>query len=225
MIWLRAHWPLIALLAAVLALWSTPAMLPLKILTVFFHELSHLLATRLTGGTPESLSLSPHQGGAVLSRGGNRFAILSSGYLGSLFLGLALFFAALRSRADRWVMAALGLTMIAVAALYVREAFALGFCLGTGALMLAAARYLPHGPNDLILRLIGLTSIVYVPLDIFSDTLARAHLMSDARMLADHTGIPTMLWGALWLVLSLAAIALALRSTFRAPPRETPRRG
>ncbi|MDQ2093930.1 M50 family metallopeptidase [Rhodalgimonas zhirmunskyi] len=208
-------WPALALLAGVVALWQTPILLPLKILTVFFHEFSHLAAVLLTGGSPESLSLTPHQGGAVLSRGGNRFLVLSAGYLGSLLIGIALFRAARASKADRWIMGALGAVLLAVAALYVREVFALAFCAGTGAAMLAAARFLPHGPNDVALQVIGLTSMVYVPLDIFSDTISRAHLNSDARMLSTEFGLPTAVWGALWLALSLAAIAYALRATLR----------
>lgn len=215
---LRTHWLLLVLVAAIAALWSTPVLIPLKILVVFLHELSHLIAVLLTGGSAESLSLTPHQGGAVLSRGGNRFLTLSSGYLGSLAFGLVFLWAAVSSRADRYVTAALGATLLAVAALYVRDGFALAFCLGTGVALLAAARFLPHGPNDLILRLIGLTSIAYVPLDIFSDTLARPGAQSDASMLAHEFGGPTVFWGGLWLALSLAAIAFALYRTLRLRP-------
>ena len=212
---LKRHAPLLALILAVVALWSTPVLLPLKILVVLLHELSHLFAVLLTGGSVESLLLSPQEGGAVLSRGGNRFLTLSSGYLGSLLIGLGLLWAALHSRADRWVLAGLGVLLILIAALYIRDAFALVFCLGAGAVMLALARFLPHGASDFALRLIGLTSIIYVPLDIFSDTLARAHLHSDARMLAEEFGGATMLWGAVWLVLSLLTIFVAMRLLLR----------
>ncbi len=212
---LQRHWPLLALTVVVVALWSTPVLLPLKILVVFLHELSHLIAVLLTGGSVETLSITPHQGGAVLSRGGNRFLTLSSGYLGSLLIGLGLIWAALQSRADRWVVAGLGTLLLLVAAIYVREPFALIFCLGAGALLLGIARFLPHGPNDFALRLIGLTSIIYVPLDIFSDTLARAQLRSDARMMAEEFGGATVLWGAIWLGLSVVAIAIALRALLR----------
>ena len=212
---LKRHAPLLALIIAVIALWSTPVLLPLKILVVLLHELSHLFAVLLTGGSVESLSLRPQEGGAVLSRGGNRFLTLSSGYLGSLLIGLGLLWAALHSRADRWVLAGLGVLLILIAALYIRDAFALVFCLGAGAVMLALARFLPHGASDFALRLIGLTSIIYVPLDIFCDTLVRAHLHSDARMLAEEFGGATMLWGAVWLVLSLLTIFVAMRLLLR----------
>jgi len=48
--------------------------------------------------------------------------------------------------------------------------------------MILAARYLGEGLNDFLLRLIGLTSMVYVPHDIYSDTIAHSSMLSDARM-------------------------------------------
>jgi hypothetical protein len=65
--------------------------------------------------------------------------------------------------------------------------------------------------NDFVLRVIGLSSVIYVPYDIFSDTIARSELRSDAYMLAEQFGGPTVLWGGLWLVLSLAVIAFCMR--------------
>ena len=50
-------------------------------------------------------------------------------------------------------------------------------------------------------RVIGLTSCLYAILDIKSDILDRAHLRSDAYMLAELTHIPTVAWGALWIVI------------------------
>ncbi|MCB1350965.1 MAG: M50 family metallopeptidase, partial [Maritimibacter sp.] len=94
---LRAHWQMLALAVALFALWQTPVALPLKLLVVLFHELSHGLAAVLTGGAIESLTVTPDQGGLAVTRGGSRFAVLTAGYLGSLLIGLALFAAALRS--------------------------------------------------------------------------------------------------------------------------------
>lgn len=208
---LRGHWQLLLLLALVFGLWQTPAIIPLKILIVFLHEFAHAAMTVLTGGEVISLSVSANQGGEVWSRGGNRFLILTAGYLGSLLFGMALLLAALRTHADRTVMAAFGALMILVALLYVRSGFAFAFCVGTGAGMLAIARFLPRDVNDLILRVIGLTSIIYVPYDIFSDTIARSSLQSDARMLAEEFGGATIMWGGLWLIISLVVIWFAVQ--------------
>ena len=205
------HWQLLVILAVVFALWQTPVIVPLKLLIVFLHELSHAAMTLATGGEVLSLEVSARQGGAVWSAGGNRFLILSAGYLGSLLIGVGLLLAALKTRADRAVMAGLGVVMLAVAVLYVRSAFALAFTVGTGLAMVAAARFLPRAANDLALRVIGLTSMAYVPYDIFSDTIARSGLQSDARMLAEEFGGATVMWGALWLVVSVVVIWWCLR--------------
>lgn len=210
----KGHWQLILATALVFLLWNTPVVLPLKILTVFLHELAHGLAALLTGGTIVELSLSILQGGHAITRGGSRFVILFSGYLGSLLLGMALLLVAVRTELDRFVLGLLGAIMLLVAALYIRDTFALVFCVLTGLGMVAIARYLSRAINDMVLRVIGLTSLIYVPYDIFSDTIARSELRSDAFMLAEEFGGSAALWGGFWLILSLAAILLCLRYGF-----------
>lgn len=76
-------------------------MIPLKILVVFLHELSHAMTAVFTGGDIISISVSPAEGGEAWTRGGSRFLTLSAGYLGSLLIGLALLWVALRTNLDR----------------------------------------------------------------------------------------------------------------------------
>ena len=146
-----------------------------------------------------------------MTRGGNLFAILSAGYLGSLILGAALLMVALRSTADRAVTAALGAIMLLVTLLYVRDLFAVVFCVVAGLVLLGMARFLGHTANDMALRVIGLTSLIYVPYDIFDDTIARSTLRSDANMLAEAFGGTAMIWGGIRLVLSGLVIAWCMR--------------
>lgn len=211
MTWVKGHWQLLLITALVFALWQTPVMIPLKILVVFLHELSHAIMTIATGGEVVSLSVSPRQGGLVMSAGGNRFLTLTAGYLGSLLIGVMLLVIALRTRADRLMMGGFGVVMLVVAAFYIRDLFALAFTAGTGLGMLIIARFLSCEVSDLLLRVIGLTSMIYVPYDIFSDTIARSALRSDARMLAEEFGGTTIMWGGVWLVISIVVIAWCVR--------------
>jgi len=217
----KDHWQLGLLLALVFALWSTPATIPLKIFVVFLHELSHVIATVLTGGEVLSLSVSADQGGVVRSRGGNRFITLSAGYLGSLLIGLALLLGALKTKIDKFLMMGCGVVLLLVAALYVRESFALLFTCVTGIAMIAIGYFLNHDINDLILRLLGLSSMIYVPFDILSDTILRSGARSDARMLAEEFGGATVMWGGIWLCLSLLAIFYALKIALKEPSNLT----
>jgi hypothetical protein len=208
---LKGHWQLIVITGLLFLLWNTPVVIPLKILIVFLHELSHALATLLTGGSVVDLSLSPQQGGHVISRGGNRFVVLSAGYLGSLLLGVALLVIAVQTKLDRVTVALFGVVTLMITALYIRDLFPFVFCSITGLGMLAVARYLDRRLNDLLLRVIGLASMIYVPFDIFDDTIRRSGVRSDAYMLAEEFGGPTLFWGGLWFVLSLAVIVWCVK--------------
>jgi hypothetical protein len=53
-------------------------------------------------------------------------------------------------------------------------------------------------------------------LDIKSDVLERPELRSDAFMLAELTGIPTVVWGFLWISAALAVSGTLWLRAFRA---------
>jgi hypothetical protein len=56
-----------------------------------------------------------------------------------------------------------------------------------------------------------MTSCLYAVLDIKSDVLDRPHLPSDAAMLAEATGIPTVFWGILWIGVALVVCTSLFR--------------
>ena len=105
-------------------MWNTSLVYPLKIFVVLLHEISHGIASVLTGGTIERITLDPRQGGACYCGGGNNFLTLSAGYLGSLLWGGAMFSAA---RADwvktEWVNGFIGVMVIGLTLLFVRTGF------------------------------------------------------------------------------------------------------
>ncbi len=204
------YWLLPALALACVLAWDTQLLTPLKILVVFFHEGSHALATLLTGGSVLSMHIVPNQGGEVQSMGGWPIVIISAGYLGSLLWGALILILAARSTADRWIMAMLGIGMLLLTVFFVRNLYGFAFGLLGGLSALASAKFLSAWINDLVLKLIGVVTMLYVPIDIFSDTLARSALRSDARILAEYLGGTTMFWGALWLLVSAVIIPTAL---------------
>jgi hypothetical protein len=202
---------LIAAVAAIFFFWHHPAIYPLKVLVVFFHESSHALVTVLTGGEVAELVVNRNQGGHVLSRGGNRFLVLTAGYLGSLAWGVLIYLVAARTRKDALAMSLLGCLIIAIALFFVRNLFGFAFSAAAGVAMILLGTRAGEKVNDFILQLIGLTSMVYVPLDIYSDTISRSHLRSDARMLAEEFGGTTLFWGGLWILASALIIFFSLK--------------
>lgn len=217
----RAHWWQLALIfVGVALLWNTWLVYPLKILVVFFHELSHGLAAILTGGSIVAIEVNREQGGQCITSGGSRFLTLSAGYLGSLLFGGTLLLGAARSRNDKAITATLALLLLGVTLLFIRPWFGFGmlFGLGAGGALLLAARFLGKTGNDWLIQVIGLTSCLYAVLDIKSDILDRPELRSDARLLAELTGIPTLIWGLLWLVVALALTIWFVRRASRLTP-------
>ena len=205
-----------AYFVALWLLWPSPVLYPLKLFVVLLHEVSHGMAAVLTGGRIERIVLFAEQGGATYTRGGNAFLTLSAGYLGSLLWGLALMLAARgRARTVRFTLLALSLVVLGVTLAFVRNPFGILFGLLFGAVLFVAARRLDTRAQAIVLSVLGMTSALYALLDIRSDVLDRPHLPSDAFMLGELTGIPTAFWGVFWIVLGLAACALAVTRLYR----------
>lgn len=197
-------------------LWYTPVVYPLKIFVVLLHEVSHALALLATGGAVDHITLDPAQGGATWGRGGIPFVTLSAGYLGSLALGALLVIGAQARRVrSGTLLSFVGGAVLALTAIYIRNAFGFTFGLGFGATLVWAGRRAPAAWSTRILMALGFTSCLYAVLDIKSDILDRPHLQSDAAMLAEMTGIPTLAWGALWITVAVVCCGLLLRRAWR----------
>lgn len=186
-------------LTVVWLLWWSPVIYPLKLFVVLLHEVSHGLAAVATGGRIERIVVTPSQGGVCYCPGGNAFLTLSAGYLGSLGWGvLILALARTRKPHPRNATTLIGAAVLVLTALYVRNPFGIlfGALFGAALVGLRAAGRTVH---VLLLTALGLTSGLYALLDIKSDVLDRPYLESDAHMLAEMTGVPTLVWGVLWI--------------------------
>jgi hypothetical protein len=206
---------LVPLLLAVVvyALWATVLVWPLRLFVVLLHEVSHGLAAVLTGGRIVSIELSSREGGLCTTAGGWPFVISSAGYLGSALFGAAFLVLGVRGRprAHRALAGVLGGALVLLTLVWVRSAFGFAYGLAAGLLLLAVARWLPDGASSFVLRLLGVTSLLYAPWDIASDLILRSVPASDASTLARMTGIPSLAWGLLWLAASLWVAFLAVR--------------
>ena len=197
-------------------LWDTPLVYPLKIFVVLLHEVSHAVAAVATGGAVSHIELDPNQGGATYTLGGNAFLTLSAGYLGSLGWG-ALMVEAARAKRIRtdFVNGVVGAMVVILTLSVIRGGFGLAFGSLFGVALMVLARKASVEMNRSVLMTLGMTSSLYAILDIKSDVLDRPHLESDAHMLADLTGVPTPVWGFLWIGIALGVTFLLFRRAYR----------
>jgi hypothetical protein len=203
------------LAAVVYAFWSTVFVWPLRLFVVLLHEVSHGLAAVATGGRIVAIELSPAEGGLCTTAGGWAVVVLSAGYVGSALWGALFLVVGFcgRPRAHRALTALLGAALVLLTLVYVRSAFGFVYGLAAGVLLAGVARWLPDGASSFVLRLLGVTSLLYAPWDIVSDLILRSVPASDASALARMTGVPSLAWGVAWLVASVAVGALALRKS------------
>ncbi len=173
---------------------------------VLFHELGHAVAAWVTGGSVTEIGLNPMQGGHTLTKGGFRLLILNAGYLGSLAAGVGLLWASRTEKHARiaaWTLAAVtGIT----AMLFVRPFFGFGqvFALVATAGVAALVRFGSAELTAMALRGLGVFSVLYALFDIRDDVFrAPSDAVTDASMLAEATFIPSVFWGALWLVIGV----------------------
>ena len=204
------------LFAAVWFLWNTPFVYPVKLFVVLLHEISHGLATLATGGEILAIEITPLEGGSCRCPGGNAFVALSAGYLGSLLWGGLMIWGAERFPAfSAWLAAAIAVTVASVTLIFVREPFAAAFGLAFATALLVVAWRGGWRVSRWVLTTLGLVSCLYAVLDIKSDILDRPELRSDARMLAELTGVPTMVWGGVWIAVALLFCFFLFRWAWR----------
>ncbi len=211
---------LAGLVAVAFVFWSSWLLYPVKVFVVLLHELGHGVAAVLTGGEVVRIEISSDLGGVCWSRGGWRLAVLPAGYLGSMLFGGLILVAASRVHEDAWLAAGMGVGVLTLTLALVRTLFGVLFGLLFGAALLLAAWGLPRPANDLLVKFLGLTSILYAVIDIKEDLIARTVPGSDAYAMSRELFLPPIFWGGLWMLLALAAAAVFLVLASRGSARQ-----
>ena len=198
-----------------LIFWQSPVLYPVKLFVVLLHELSHALTAIVTGGEVLRIEVSSDLGGIALTRGGWSLLVVSSGYLGSMLFGNALFLSSLNERRAKILAVVIGAVVLLTTVVFVRNAFGAAFGVLFSLAMFAAARYLSASWLSMILQLLGMLSSLYALFDVREDLLSLENRTTDAAILAEMTGIPAIAWGVLWSVAALALFLNTLRLSLR----------
>ena len=207
----RRLWLPLLLGVGALVLWNTFVVFPFRLFVVFLHEISHGLAAVLTGGELVKIGLSFNEGGVAVTRGGSRFVILTAGYLGSLLFGALFLLLGARRRWAPGVIGLVGLFTLVITLVYVRTWFGFAYGLLAAAAFILVASKMKPDVSEVLLAAIGVMSCLYAVWDIASDVLLRSVPCSDASQLARLTHVPALVWGVLWIALSLWVIVAVLR--------------
>ncbi len=196
-------------------LWDTFFIYPIKLFVVMWHEISHGLAAIATGGRVAAIEFSLELGGKCSTEGGIPLIVASSGYLGSLLIGTALFNTSYDKKASIWLCTGLSILLLLFMANYVGNYFSGIVSLFFSALLFISPRYLPAFIHNYLCRILGLVSALYVVIDIKQDILTDSYIRNDAHVIAEITGISSGFWGILWLLISIIVTASLIIHAYR----------
>ena len=214
--------------------WFVPAaayvVYPLQLFATFIHESSHALMTLITGNTVMSLTVSPDASGAVWSRSTDMSQLLisSAGYLGTTAFGIILL-AWMRfgwsSRIALYISAGL-ITVMTISFGFLAPIWnllanvtfgSLVFTVFSGAVLAigiaAIAKFAPLKWANFALAFLSVQCLLnafFSLKDLFFISAAGSQ-PTDAANMAAATGIPSLIWVFLWIVISLAMITLGIR--------------
>ena len=196
-------------------LWDTIIVFPIKLFVVLMHEISHGIAAIFTGGKIIALDIGLNLGGKCETIDGNAFTIASAGYLGSFIFGSALFYSAYNKNNGLVIVSFISMIILLFAVNVINDFTVSIISIMAAVFLFSIKKFSPKIISDYFLKSLGLISCLYVLMDIKEDTLSGGLNYSDASVVAELTGIPELVWGLTWLIISLLGIFYMLRLGFR----------
>lgn len=202
--------------------WNTLLIYPIKLFVVMLHEMSHGLMAVLFGGKILQIQIDSQIGGyceyQIQAGFWGQFMTASAGYLGSLIGGIIILLAAIKFVKDKYITLIIGLILLLLSYFVLQsgELFGTAITLGFGLFMMLAFKYGRPLFHDLFLKFIGITSCVYVIIDIKEDVLfPLTNQVSDAHQIANLTGIPSRIVGIIWILIALLLLFYAFQYIYR----------
>ena len=187
---------------------------PFKWLESYFHELSHGLATLLTGGAVRHIQLFPNGAGLCFSQGGWPVVIGFSGYFGAALWGYLIFILATWPKGIRVSFALLGGAVVLTTLLWGRDLLTISILASLAVLFLLPLKLNKNRFMGSGLRIMALMIMLNA---LASPTvLLGLNGKGDAAMLAGATWIPAWIWVFIWLGFSALMIFLCWQRVDRA---------
>ena len=214
-------WFLLGATAVVIAVALLPfgwaLVYPIRLFVTFIHEGGHAMAAILTLGQVERLHVFLDASGETLTRGGFSLAIASAGYLTSTAFGaLLLMLGSYTTRAKAALTACAGIILLIT---FFTAGDPVTWVMGivlTFVLIGVATISTPHVAH-FFLSFLAVQCCLNAFLDLRTlfllSTSTTVH--SDTVTMQQITMVPATVWAVSWMVISLLALVLALRSYVR----------
>jgi len=219
-----------------IALWFIPfadyLVYPIRLFVTFIHEGGHALAAVLTGGSVQSLTVSPDSSGLVKAYSSCALATLifsSAGYLSATAYGVLLLALIRWNVSPRKILFGSGVFIALLTVVFglfapVLHVFSgdisfagMAFTILSGALLTAGllglARYASLKWASFFVGFLAVQCLLNAVFDLKNllviSTTTNAH--NDAMNMAQVTGLPAGVWILIWIGISVLMISIGLR--------------
>jgi hypothetical protein len=188
------------------------ALYPFALFVTLLHEWSHAVMGTITGGSVQSLTISPDLSGLTTFNGGIQALIAPAGYLGATLAGAAILLTPLRY--SRWVLGACAaVPLAALIVFHPGSLFTTLWCITFALALGAAAWRLPARFRGFLQIFLGLEAGLNAFRDLLTLVLisdSGAHLRTDADAMSSALFLPSMFWAISWTIASVVILAAAI---------------
>ena len=213
------------ILGAEMILWNTVLMKPIRLFSVFLHEIGHVIMALLFGSKIHSFQVNLDESGSVLTTSSGwlaNFAIASGGYLGGVLLSIILLMLGYKF-GGRYVLGITAIILVTVSAVFSGISVTLLYATAFSLFVILILMIKKKEVENTALEVLGIGAMTYGVYDTFIDTVLYeinkavpviqgwdVREKTDAMQMGSITGIPAVVWGILWLGISLAVIYFLL---------------
>jgi peptidase M50B-like protein len=203
---------------------------PFRIFVTFIHEGGHAIAALLTGNTVTSMSVAPNASGETYTTYGGLFSevlISSAGYIGAMSFGALLLVLIRKAIQARIVLLASGVLIFALTMIFglikplwsfsglggVPFTLLAGLLLSAGLVLIArfaSARVATFFVSFLAVQCV-LNALFDLKTVFFLSSPFTPAVPTDAVNMANATGIPSIFWAAMWIMLALGILWFVMR--------------
>ena len=204
---------------------------PFRIFVTFIHEGGHALAALLTGHSVESLSVATDASGLTTTLGEpgrvSTLFIFSSGYLGAMAFGALLLILIRKTIAARIVLLSSAVLIFGLTIIFglikpvvsFNSLSGIPFTLFAGTFISVAlvliARFASARVATFFVSFLAVQCVLNALFDLktlfFLSTPFAGSRHTDAANMAAATGLPAILWAAIWIALALGILWFAMR--------------
>jgi peptidase M50B-like protein len=189
--------------------WGQPVLYPFKIFTTWIHECGHALMALLVGGRVSSITIQTNTSGLTESLiPATRLAralVSSAGYMSASVVGCLLLAATRVEKSAQSILWGIGAFMLLTLLLWIRNPFGAAAVLAWGIALILLARHVTGHASRFFVSFLAIQVALNAVYDIRVLFFVRGG-HSDAEAMARVFPLPSWVWAASWMAVSVAML-------------------